>query len=170
MRLAPPRRPSPVPAAAGQSCALLCASCFATERGATGGSRRYPFPSWRRWLELRWRCSCDDGPDGKNEVIMTTTSRGTRHATILRPRATRAGREPPLTLSARMLLAATFLGGALFNALVTLRHPESLRGFAELAARPTPTAPETSAAPAGSATAVEAPFVQRPTSRPASWC
>ena len=40
---------------------------------------------------------------------------------------------PPLALAGRMLLALVFLAGAAFNALVTLRNLESLRGFADLA-------------------------------------
>ncbi len=64
---------------------------------------------------------------------MTTTTLPGPVAAAAPPPSLQAGREPLLTLGGRILLAATFLGGALFNALVTLRNPESLRGFAELA-------------------------------------
>lgn len=64
---------------------------------------------------------------------MTTTTLRTRVSAPSPRKSERAVREPLLTLGGRILLAAVFLGGAAYNTLVTLRDPESLRGFAELA-------------------------------------
>jgi hypothetical protein len=61
-----------------------------------------------------------------------TTARGPRVVASL-PASVRATREPLFILGGRLLLTLVFLAGATFNLLVILRHPESLRGFADLA-------------------------------------
>lgn len=58
----------------------------------------------------------------RNPVLVASTAPGIRRRSA-----------PPLALAGRILLALAFLAGAAFNALMTLRDPQSLRGFADLA-------------------------------------
>jgi hypothetical protein len=65
--------------------------------------------------------------------MLSATLRRPLAAVFRPPPHDHAGREPLLALGGRLLLSLVFLAGAAFNVLVTLRHPESLRGFADLA-------------------------------------